>query len=125
MRALAAFCEVPGGILPALSHGTRTALIEALQDDKEIVRIQAAHAAFLLPQFDAVPILGHMLSDPSWWVRVAAANTLMRWRELGVAALRQAAAQHSDRFARHMAVQVLLDSGEISPRTAEQLRAAG
>lgn len=109
------------GILPA---DTEPALRAALHDPVEFVRVQAARTAMLLPRTDARTVLWDLLGDESWWVRRAAADALLRLGKEGPAALEQAGTAHPDRFARHMAVQVLLDAGRIDPGRARRLREA-
>jgi HEAT repeat protein len=80
-----------------------------LSDREDIVRTQAARAAYLLPADEAVPALVALLGDQSWWVRRAAGNSLHRVPTAGTAALIRASRDHPDRFARDMAAQVLRD----------------
>jgi HEAT repeat protein len=89
----------------------RVAIVIALNDDTEFVRIQAARAAGRLPQRMAVPLLLDSMGDPSWWVRRASAEALLGMGPKGIAALRRASRGHSDRFARDMSAQVLRDAG--------------
>ena len=48
----------------------------ALDDQKEFVRVQAAQAAGEISLLLAAPKLVGLLSDPSWWVRFRAAESL-------------------------------------------------
>lgn len=109
------------GILPP---DTEPALRAALHDPVEFVRVQAARAAMLLPRDDARAVLWDLLGDDSWWVRRSAADALLRLGKEGPAALEHAGMAHPDRYARHMAVQVLLDAGRIDPGRARRLREA-
>lgn len=93
----------------------------ALGDEVEFVRIHAARAARLLPEEAALPALREAAGDPSWWVRLAATESLVSMHEPGVAELRRVAAGHPDPFAREMAAQVLGDAG-LSPAGTERRR---
>jgi HEAT repeat protein len=95
------------GCLP--ERGTSLILV-ALHDDAVAVRVQAAHAAALLPPAVALLPLGRCLGDPSWWVRRAAALALLQLGARGIATLGWAAVAHSDEFGRDMAIQVLADA---------------
>jgi HEAT repeat protein len=86
------------------------AVIAALHDPVEFVRIHAARAARLLDAETALPILWNVLGDPSWWVRRAAARSLVNLGEAGRRELAIASAAHPDRYARDMASQVLRDA---------------
>jgi HEAT repeat protein len=103
LRALSRFSRVP--------TDARDALVIALNDDTEYVRVQAARAAGRLPQRMAIPLLYGSIGDSSWWVRRASADALLRTGAKGIAALRRASRKHEDRFARDMSEQVLLDAG--------------
>lgn len=103
LRALSRFPRVP--------TAARDALVIALNDDTEYVRVQAARAAGRLPQRLGFPLLYESMGDPSWWVRRASAEALLRMGTKGIGALRRASRKHADRFARDMSEQVLLDAG--------------
>jgi HEAT repeat protein len=109
LRALSRFPRVP--------TDARDALVIALNDDTEYVRVQAARAAGRLPQRLGIPLLYDSIGDPSWWVRRASAEALLRMGTKGIAALRRASRKHADRFARDMSEQVLLDAGLAAPST--------
>jgi HEAT repeat protein len=110
------------GILPEGSEGGVAA---ALHDEVEHVRVQAARTAVLLAPEIARPALWDLLGDDSWWVRRAAANALFRLGPEGPAALEEAGRTHPDRYARQMALQVLLDEGWMDAKRARALRGAG
>jgi HEAT repeat protein len=93
-------------------------LLRAVDDEVDFVRVQAAHAAGLLAAETAIPALEPRLDDPSWWVRRAAAGSMARLGEVGVAAVRRAAQDHPDQAAREMAVQILLEADELTPAAA-------
>jgi HEAT repeat protein len=110
------------GYLPAAAE---PGLIAALHDDVEFVRVQAAHAAILLSPETAASALWELLGDQSWWVRRAAGESLARIADTGIRELSRAAASHPDRYARQMAVQILLDGGHLDAAGARRLREAG
>jgi HEAT repeat protein len=113
LRALAALrAPVALSVLPASALADLRA---ALSDGEDIVRTQAARAAYLLPADEAVPALVALLGDRSWWVRRAAGNSLHRVPTAGNAALIRASQDNPDRFARDMAAQVLRDYRVPSP----------
>ena len=94
------------GFLPESSYGV---VITALTDDVDFIRIHATAAARFLPRPQALAFLSDRLGDRSWWVRRAAADTLVLLGPAGLAALGRAAREHPDRFARDMAQQALRD----------------
>jgi HEAT repeat protein len=100
-------------------------MLAAVDDETDFVRVQAAHAAAFLPAELALPALEPHLDDPSWWVRRAAAGSLARHGEAGVAAVKRAAETHPDQAAREMAVQILLEADELSPAAARLATATG
>jgi HEAT repeat protein len=110
------------GYLPAPAE---SGLVAALRDDVEFVRVQAAHAAVLLAPETAATALWELLGDRSWWVRRAAGESLARITGIGVRELGRAARSHPDRYARQMAVQILLDGGHLDAAGARRLREAG
>ena len=93
-------------------------LLDAVDDEVDFVRVQAAHAAGFLSAEAALPRLEPHLEDTSWWVRRAAAASLARLGEIGVATVRRAAESHPDKAAREMAVQILLEADELTPAAA-------
>jgi HEAT repeat protein len=109
------------GILPAAAA---PGVAGALADDVEFVRVQAARTAMLLPPGVARPALWRGLGDESWWVRRAAAHALMGLGVDGPDLLQRATRTHPDRYARQMALQVLLDAGRLDPHRARTLREA-
>jgi HEAT repeat protein len=94
------------GFLPESSHGI---VVTALTDDVDFIRIHATAAARFLPRPQALALLSERLGDRSWWVRRAAADTLVILGPAGLAALGRAARGHPDRFARDIAEQALRD----------------
>jgi HEAT repeat protein len=111
------------GKLGRVPMRARDAVVIALMDDTEFVRVQAARAAAFVPARIAVTALHQSLGDRSWWVRRAAAESLLHRGRWGIAVLRKAARAHRDRFARDMAAQVLLDAGLVDFTDVPHLRA--
>jgi HEAT repeat protein len=101
----------------------RDAVIIALADDTEFVRVQAARAAAFVPASIAVTALYGSMGDRSWWVRRAAAESLLQRGRWGIATLKKAARSHGDRFARDMAGQVLLEGGIVAVDEVPHLKA--
>jgi hypothetical protein len=95
--------------LDSLTPEATKELSQAISDPHDIVRIQAARAARLLPANQVVPSLVGLLGDQSWSVRRAAAETLAAVPGVGVQALVDAARHNPDRYARDMAHQVARD----------------
>jgi HEAT repeat protein len=115
LRAAAFRCLRRLGTVP---EGAESCLLAAVDDEVDFVRVQAAHAAAFVPAEAALPALEPHLQDESWWVRRAAAGSLARLGEIGVATVRRAAESHPDQAAREMAVQILLEADEMSPAAA-------
>jgi HEAT repeat protein len=107
------------GSVPEEAHAS---LLEALRDEVDFVRVQASHAAAFLPADVALPALEPGLEDESWWVRRATAASMARLGDDGVAAVRRAAETHPDQAAREMAVQILLEAGELDPAAARLVK---
>jgi HEAT repeat protein len=103
------------GSVPESAHGR---VLDAVDDEVDFVRVQAAHAAGFLTAEAALPALEPRLVDDSWWVRRAAAGSLARLGEAGMAVVKRAAKTHPEKAAREMAVQVLLEAGELTPAAA-------
>jgi HEAT repeat protein len=104
--------------LGSVPEDARASLLQALDDEVDFVRVQAAHAAAFLPAEVALPALEPKLGDDSWWVRRAAAASMARLGDDGVAAVKRAAETHPEKAAREMAVQVLLEADELTPAAA-------
>jgi HEAT repeat protein len=104
--------------LGSVPEGAEAPLLDAVDDEVDFVRVQAAHAAAFLTAEAALPRLEPHLEDDSWWVRRAAAGSLARLGEIGVATVRRAAEAHPDKAAREMAVQILLEADELTPAAA-------
>jgi len=86
----------------------------ALESEEEEIRSQAVRFAALLPPSEALELLTPRLGDKSWWVRRSAAWALLNSGAKGRRLLDDASGHHPDPFARRIALQVLLESGEIS-----------
>ncbi|HUR47902.1 MAG TPA: HEAT repeat domain-containing protein [Acidimicrobiales bacterium] len=110
------------GLLPAGCVGR---LHAALSDPSAQIRAQACRAARLLPPADALARLDALLTDSSWWVRRGAATSLGRMGEVGIEALTAAGQGHRDRFARHIALDVLVEMDRLNPELALSMRASG
>lgn len=106
VRAAALRAVASVGLLPPQG---RSALLTALRDEIDFVRIHAAAAARLLPREQATAVLWRALGDRSWWVRRSAGEALADLGPAGLGQLGHAAARHPDRYARDMAAQVLRD----------------
>ena len=115
LRAATFRCLRRLGSVPETAEAT---LLHAVDDEVDFVRVQAAHAAAFVPAEAALPALEPRLEDASWWVRRAAAASLARLGELGVATVKRAAESHPDKAAREMAVQILLEADELTPAAA-------
>ena len=91
-------------------------LIRALNDDAWAVRAQAATALGACAHPSAVGPLATALSDHNWWVRANSANSLRRCGPAGLSALRDAAENHPDRYARDRAIEALaLEAARSAP----------
>jgi hypothetical protein len=113
------------GLIGILPPGSEQAAAVALMDPVEYVRIQATRTASLLPRVAAERALWDLLGDDSWWVRRAAAHALLTLGTDGPAILERAGRSHEDRYGRHMAIQVLLDSGHLDAARARRLQGVG
>jgi HEAT repeat protein len=109
------------GMLPTTAAA---GLADAMGDRVEFVRVQAARTAMLLEPEVATPALWRGLGDESWWVRKAAAHGLLGLGLDGPDLLQRASRTHPDRYARQMALQVLLDAGRLDAHQARVLREA-
>jgi HEAT repeat protein len=113
------------GLIGILPPGSQQAAAVALIDPVEYVRIQATRTASLLPRVAAERALWDLLGDDSWWVRRAAAHALLTLGTDGPAILERAGRSHEDRYGRHMAIQVLLDTGHLDAARARRLQGVG
>lgn len=82
-------------------------ILVGLQDERSFVRIHATRATALLREEQAIEALWPRLGDKSWWVRLAAAETLVSLGGRGTACLMRAFDSHPDVFARDMAAHVI------------------
>lgn len=85
---------------------SRRALQEAARDEAWQVRTQAARGLGKAGGPGAVDVLGDLLGDPSWWVRLRAGLALRELGEDGRSVLARAR-EGSDEFARDMATYVI------------------
>lgn len=106
IRAAALRVVADLGILPPEATWS---VLTALEDPQTFIRVQATRALVVFPPADAVDRAIHRLGDSAWWVRKAAAETLLQLGEMGRESLMLAATTHPDRYARDMAGQVLRD----------------
>ena len=90
-------------------------VLEGMDDEVEFVRVNAVRAARKQSLVHVLPALNERLGDESWWVRKGASESLAAMGTPGEAALFEAADSHSDRYARDMAAQVIIDSGLVRP----------
>lgn len=95
LRAVARLRTVPADLAPAL--------LAMLDDPTEFVRAHAARVAALTPSDAVLAKLWERLGDASWWVRRAAAQSLLEMGNPGREQLARAAKDHPDRFAREAA----------------------
>jgi len=103
------------GASPAEAIGCLPA---ALGSAEEEVRSQAVRFASLLPPNQALDLLTPLLGDSSWWVRRSTAWALANTGSKGQRLLDDASAHHPDPFARRIALDVLVESGQISAAEA-------
>ncbi|WP_114312771.1 HEAT repeat domain-containing protein [Thermus caldifontis] len=88
-------------------QGYEGLLLAALKDEREFLRVHAARLLALLGNELAQRALWKALSDPSFYVRRAAAEGLL---QMNKGFLAQAAERHPDPFGRAMAQQVLREA---------------
>ena len=86
-------------VVPLLAH--------AMEDDAWVVRAQAAAALGMCADAAAVAPLAGALADQNWWVRANCAASLRLCGAAGLTALRHAATEHPDRYARDRALEAL------------------
>ena len=92
--------------------------IAALAADPEWeVRNAAVQALGRMRAADQHAVLAEALADRSWWVRASAARALLESGPAGVEALRNAAENHVDGFARDISRQVLQENGFLQAST--------
>jgi HEAT repeat protein len=88
-------------------EGYEDVLLVSLKDAREFLRVHATRLLALLKNDLARRILWEMLSDPSFYVRRAAAEAL---GTLDPETLREAAQVYPDPYGRAMAAQVLREA---------------
>jgi HEAT repeat protein len=97
---------------------TADALIAALSDAQWPVRAMAAKALGRVRDRRAVSPLCEALADRRWWVRSNAAYALRAIGPAGIEAL-EGMLGAEDRFARHQALLMLQESGDLDRRMAD------
>ncbi|GGO35754.1 HEAT repeat domain-containing protein [Deinococcus humi] len=117
LRAGALRVLVSSTQVPAESAQT---VMDLTEDPTAFVRLQATKAAAYL---DPVPAgrLWALLGDPHWWVRRAAAQSLLCVPD-GERLLSDAAVSHADRYARDIARTALQEYSERQPKVALNLQ---
>lgn len=98
--------------LKTVPSAAEEAVLHAVGDPVEFVRIQAVQAARLLPPEHVIDVLGDRLGDLSWWVRRRSAESLFALGAPGERVLRDVAETHEDPVARAMAREMLTESGD-------------
>lgn len=106
LRVLAQMERLPGDSYHAIRRGAR--------DPDESVRVQAVRALANLPLYQSYPMFWRALHDESWWVRLAAAETLWQKGENGHRMLNQAAENYGTLQAGQVAQHVLANKGGIN-----------
>lgn len=109
-------CHALGAIGDPESGGP---LVNALSDPEWPVRAMAAKALGRIRHVAAIPALGAALRDREWWVRANAAEALRQMGPRGIEALDRML-DDRDVYARHQAVLMLEQSGELD-RQVERL----
>lgn len=94
------------------------ALIERLDDPEWPVRAMAAKALGRIRHVPSIPALRNAMRDREWWVRANAADAVRAMGEAGIEALEEAL-DDADVYARHQAVQMLQQSGQLELRVAQ------
>jgi HEAT repeat protein len=97
--------------------GSGPALAEALADPDWPVRAMAAKALGRVHWPEGATALARALSDREWWVRANAAEALRSLGPRGLAELDRAL-DDDDRYARHQAIVMLQQAGEVDRRVA-------
>ena len=112
LRVLVSSTQVPAESVQTVMNLT--------EDPTAFVRLQATKAAAYL---DPVPAerLWNLLGNPHWWVRRAAAQSMLRVPD-GERLLGDAAVSHANRYARDIARTALQEYGERQPRVSPNLQ---
>ncbi len=84
---------------------------ELVEHEAWYVRMQAARLLGRIGQPHQVPMLERMLTDPEWWVRYRAAQSLVSLPFMGPGALRGLRRRQSDRYAGDMVGQAMAEAG--------------
>ena len=94
------------------------ALVRRLEDAEWPVRAMAAKALGRIRHGPSIGSLCAAMRDREWWVRANAADAVRVMGEDGVAAL-EGMLEDNDVYARHQAVQMLQESGQVELRVAQ------
>lgn len=94
------------------------ALIARLEDAEWPVRAMAAKALGRIRHAPSIPALRKAMRDREWWVRANAAEAVRAMGEAGIEALEEMLGD-VDVYARHQAVQMLQQSGQLELRVAQ------
>ncbi len=94
------------------------ALMARLEDAEWPVRAMAAKALGRIRHLPAIPALRKAMRDREWWVRANAAEAVRAMGEAGIEALEETLGD-VDVYARHQAVQMLQQSGQLELRLAQ------
>ncbi len=84
---------------------------ELVEHEAWYVRMQAARLLGRVGQPRDVPMLERMLTDPEWWVRYRAAQSLVLLPFMGPGAMRALRGRQTDRYARDMVGQAMAEAG--------------
>ena len=114
-------CHALGAIGSPDSGG---ALAKALDDSEWPVRAMAAKALGRIGFHAAIPALSASLRDPEWWVRANAAEALRVMGPKGIEALDRML-DDRDVYARHQAVLMLQECGELDRQVTLLARPQG
>jgi HEAT repeat protein len=94
------------------------ALARRLDDSEWPVRAMAAKALGRIRHLPSIGALCKAMRDREWWVRANAADAVRAMGEEGIAALERML-DDGDVYARHQAVQMLQESGQLELRVAQ------
>jgi|GEM_PF-5013597 len=106
LKVLAQMNRLPGD--------SQYAIQKSVTDTNEVVRLQAVRALSLLPLHRSYPLFWQALKDDSWWVRLAAAETLWSKGEEGCKMLYRFTDAHTSPQSSEIARYVLLNTGDIN-----------
>jgi HEAT repeat protein len=90
------------------------ALLEALKDDKDIVRLSAASSLAKLKSKEAIPELEKMFEEDEWAIKMTAAKALVMLGEESLIEIFKAALKMEDKDVRYGAAILLSETGDTS-----------